>query len=79
MAEGTLGPAIAAAAFGCGAAVGALGGLIGLGGAEFRLPLLLGVFALAAHQAPRRGAPDRPAPPSRLRGTGWCLRGGSPP
>lgn len=42
-----------AAAFGCGAAVGVLGGLIGLGGAEFRLPLLLGVFALAAHQAVR--------------------------
>ena len=40
-------------AFACGAAVGALGGLIGLGGAEFRLPLLLGVFALAAHQAVR--------------------------
>ena len=31
-----------------GAAVGLLGGLVGLGGAEFRLPLLLGVFALAA-------------------------------
>jgi uncharacterized protein len=43
----------AAAAFGCGAAVGVLGGLIGLGGAEFRLPLLLGLFALAAHQAVR--------------------------
>jgi uncharacterized protein len=27
-----------------GAAVGVLGGLIGLGGAEFRLPLLVGVF-----------------------------------
>lgn len=31
-------------AFGGGAAVGTLGGLIGLGGAEFRLPLLLGPF-----------------------------------
>lgn len=31
-----------------GAAVGALGGLIGLGGAEFRLPLLIGVFGFAA-------------------------------
>ena len=31
-----------------GAAVGLLGGLVGLGGAEFRLPLLLGLFALAA-------------------------------
>lgn len=50
MANGKLG---LAAAFGCGAAVGALGGLIGLGGAEFRLPLLLGLFALAAHQAVR--------------------------
>lgn len=43
----------AAMAFVAGAAVGALGGLIGLGGAEFRLPLLLGLFALAAHQAVR--------------------------
>lgn len=31
-----------------GAGVGVLGGLIGLGGAEFRLPLLIGVFAFAA-------------------------------
>ncbi|CUR54627.1 conserved membrane hypothetical protein [metagenome] len=31
-----------------GAAVGLLGGLVGLGGAEFRLPLLLGVFGFAA-------------------------------
>ena len=31
-----------------GAAVGALGGLIGLGGAEFRLPLLIGMFGFAA-------------------------------
>ena len=31
-----------------GAAVGALGGLIGLGGAEFRLPLLIGLFGVAA-------------------------------
>lgn len=36
-----------------GAAIGTLGGLIGLGGAEFRLPVLLGVFALAAHAAVR--------------------------
>lgn len=41
------------AALGWGAAIGTLGGLIGLGGAEFRLPVLLGVFALAAHQAVR--------------------------
>lgn len=31
-----------------GAAVGLLGGLVGLGGAEFRLPLLLAVFGFAA-------------------------------
>jgi uncharacterized membrane protein YfcA len=36
-----------------GAAVGILGGLIGLGGAEFRLPLLIFVFALGPHQAVR--------------------------
>lgn len=35
-------------AFAGGAAVGVLGGLIGLGGAEFRLPLLLSVFGFAA-------------------------------
>jgi uncharacterized membrane protein YfcA len=35
-------------AFGSGMAVGTLGGLIGLGGAEFRLPLLIGVFGFAA-------------------------------
>ena len=40
-------------AFALGAAVGVLGGLIGLGGAEFRLPLLIGVFALVAHDAVR--------------------------
>lgn len=36
------------AGFAGGATVGLLGGLIGLGGAEFRLPLLLGVFGFAA-------------------------------
>jgi uncharacterized membrane protein YfcA len=36
------------AAFVAGAAVGALGGLIGLGGAEFRLPLLIGCFGFEA-------------------------------
>jgi uncharacterized membrane protein YfcA len=36
-----------------GAAIGLLGGLIGLGGAEFRLPVLLAVFLLAAHAAVR--------------------------
>lgn len=34
-----------------GAAVGVLGGLIGLGGAEFRLPLLLGIFGFAPLEA----------------------------
>jgi uncharacterized membrane protein YfcA len=34
-----------------GAAVGLVGGLIGLGGAEFRLPLLIGVFGFAALEA----------------------------
>jgi uncharacterized protein len=34
-----------------GAAVGLLGGLIGLGGAEFRLPLLIGLFGFVALQA----------------------------
>lgn len=38
----------APAGFAGGAAVGLLGGLVGLGGAEFRLPLLLGVFGFAA-------------------------------
>ena len=32
------------AAFGGGGVIGTLGGLIGLGGAEFRLPLLIGLF-----------------------------------
>ena len=36
-----------------GAGIGVLGGLIGLGGAEFRLPLLLAVFALYPHRAIR--------------------------
>jgi uncharacterized membrane protein YfcA len=34
-----------------GASVGVLGGLIALGGAEFRLPLLIGVFGFAALSA----------------------------
>ncbi len=34
-----------------GAAIGVLGGLIGLGGAEFRLPLLMALFGFAALQA----------------------------
>jgi uncharacterized membrane protein YfcA len=40
-----------ATAFGIGASVGAAGGLIGLGGAEFRLPALVGAMGLAAQQA----------------------------
>src|SRR5215210_1542046 len=39
------------AAAATGAAVGILGGLIGLGGAEFRLPLLIAVFGFLALQA----------------------------
>jgi uncharacterized membrane protein YfcA len=44
-------PRNAPATFTCGAVIGALGGLIGLGGAEFRLPLLIGMFRFAASQA----------------------------
>jgi len=39
------------AALAAGAGVGVLCGLIGLGGAEFRLPLLIGFFGFAALQA----------------------------
>jgi uncharacterized membrane protein YfcA len=38
-------------AFFGGLAIGAVGGLIGLGGAEFRLPLLIGLFEFPALQA----------------------------
>jgi uncharacterized membrane protein YfcA len=38
-------------AFGIGAAVGTAGGLIGLGGAEFRLPALVGVLRFSAREA----------------------------
>ncbi|MEU0404442.1 sulfite exporter TauE/SafE family protein [Streptomyces sp. NPDC006197] len=37
--------------FGAGAAIGVLGGMIGLGGAEFRLPLLISLFGFAALSA----------------------------
>lgn len=37
--------------FSTGGAIGALGGLIGLGGAEFRLPLLIGAFQFGALDA----------------------------
>ena len=40
-----------AAIFGGGALIGTIGGLIGLGGAEFRLPLLIGAFRFAALEA----------------------------
>jgi uncharacterized protein len=40
-------------AFGSGTAIGTLGGLIGLGGAEFRLPVLLSLFSLRPHRAVR--------------------------
>jgi uncharacterized protein len=40
-----------AAAFAGGAVIGTLGGLIGLGGAEFRLPLLIGLFRFAPLEA----------------------------
>lgn len=40
-----------AAEFGVGALIGMLGGLIGLGGAEFRLPLLIGIFGFRALEA----------------------------
>ena len=36
-----------------GATVAILGGLIGLGGAEFRLPILIAIFALYPHRAIR--------------------------
>jgi uncharacterized protein len=38
-------------AFAGGACIGTLGGLIGLGGAEFRLPLLIGLFGFGALEA----------------------------
>ncbi len=40
-------------AFLAGALIGMLGGLIGLGGAEFRLPVLISTFALLPHRAVR--------------------------
>src|SRR6185312_3328608 len=45
--------ALPLAAFAGGAAVAFLGGLIGLGSGEFRLPLLIAVFALYPHRAVR--------------------------
>ena len=40
-----------ATAFASGAGIGSLGGLIGLGGAEFRLPFLIGMFRFGALEA----------------------------
>lgn len=51
MADEERGSHAAIPVFGAGFAVGVLGGLIGLGGAEFRLPLLIGVFGFVALQA----------------------------
>jgi uncharacterized membrane protein YfcA len=47
----TASPARLGAALLVGVAIGTLGGLIGLGGAEFRLPLLVGLFAFVALEA----------------------------
>lgn len=44
-------PARAALSFGIGTAVGAAGGLVGLGGAEFRLPALVGALRFSAREA----------------------------
>lgn len=50
-AAGAGGRRSASVAVAAGAAVGLLGGMMGLGGAEFRLPLLIGVFGFVALQA----------------------------
>lgn len=44
-------PARPALSFGVGAAVGTAGGLVGLGGAEFRLPALVGPLRFSAREA----------------------------
>ncbi|MEW2417051.1 sulfite exporter TauE/SafE family protein [Streptomyces sp. NPDC046866] len=44
-------PRTAPVVFAEGAAIGVPGGMIGLGGAEFRLPLLMGLFGFAALSA----------------------------
>jgi len=49
--ETSIGTKQPALAFSAGAFIGALGGLIGLGGAEFRLPLLISMFRFAALEA----------------------------
>jgi len=49
--SGAMNKARLTSAFAGGAGVGTLGGLIGLGGAEFRLPLLIGPFRFGALEA----------------------------
>ncbi|WP_245465219.1 sulfite exporter TauE/SafE family protein [Mesorhizobium sp. M7A.F.Ca.US.001.04.1.1] len=49
--EGTPGQKNTLAAFASGGIIGTLGGLIGLGGAEFRLPVLIGLFGFPALEA----------------------------
>lgn len=44
-------PRRAVQSFGAGTIIGTLGGLIGLGGAEFRLPVLVGFFGLSTLEA----------------------------
>lgn len=51
VAEASESPRRRLAAFGGGAAIATLGGLIGLGGAEFRLPVLISAFRFAALDA----------------------------
>lgn len=58
--------------FGSGAASAILGSLIGLDGAEFRLPVLVGLFGMA-----RRWFPGRVACPGHGNFTGCILSKGS--
>ena len=52
-------------AVGSGFVIAILGGLVGLGGAEFRLPVLIGVFAVGARRA---------VPLNRVPACGWSAR-----
>src|SRR3954471_10469890 len=54
------------AAFGSGAIIGTLGGLIGLGGAEFRLPLLISLFRFRGLEAVILNKVDMPLGPSGI-------------
>lgn len=51
LSDGVSSPSRLAKAVVAGCAIGTLGGLIGLGGAEFRLPLLIGMFGFVALSA----------------------------